>query len=306
MYFEALDIIRLLGFVWVFLHHIQVPVMFIKQNGWIGMDLLFTLSGFLITSGFLNKNTSLKIFYIKRALRIWPLYFLYLILIGHYSETYSYFLLSGNWNVMFHGWSNFNLVGHLWAISMQEQFYLVFPIIFKLFKRLTPILLLMLFFSTFLKLFLFNKDSYYFIYMNTFVRLEPFLLGSLVAIHNEKIKKQISKVWIYLIFILGLIGFNFINIRESLNVWIVVFGYLWVALWCSSALVLSLDIRHSTLDIVKRFASLGFGMYVWHKLGIEWSYGNPILAFVITSVLAYISYEVYEKWFYKLKNNFRH
>ncbi len=296
-----MDIIRILGFVWVFLHHIQVPVLFIKENGWIGMDLLFTLSGFLITSGFLHRNTSLKNFYAKRVLRIWPLYFLYLIVIGHYQETWKYMLFAGNWQVMLHGWSNFNLVGHLWAISMQEQFYLVFPIFFKLFKRLTPILLIMLFFSTFMKLFLFNKDNYYFIYMNTFVRLEPFLLGSLVAIYKDKIPRAGS----LLLFILGLISFNFINIRESANVWIVTFGYLWVALWCASAIKLALEIRNLKLEIVSRFASLGFGLYIWHKLGIEWSQGNPLLAFVLTSVLAYISYEIYEKWFYKLKNNFR-
>lgn len=301
MYFEALDIIRVLGFVWVFLHHIQIPILFIKQNGWIGMDLLFTLSGFLITTNLIGKPVKLGNFYAKRILRIWPLYFLYLVLIGHYDQTYSYFLFSGNWQIMLHGWSNFNLVGHLWAISMQEQFYLVYPLIIKYFKNLTPVLLILLFFSTSFKIFLFDKNNYYFIYMNTFVRLEPFLLGSLVALYKDKIPKTGS----LFIFILGLISFNFLNIRESANVWVVVFGYLWIAIWCASALSLSLNIRHSTLDIVKKFASLGFGMYVWHKLGIEWSWGNPLLAFVITSVLAYISYEVYEKWFYKLKGNFR-
>lgn len=295
MYFEALDIIRLLGFVWVFLHHIQVPVLFIKENGWIGMDLLFTLSGFLITSGFLNNKTSLKNFYLKRVLRIWPLYFLYLILIGHYDQTWPYMLFAGNWQVMFHGWSSFTLVGHLWAISMQEQFYLFFPILFKYSKKLVPVLLFLIFLSTALKFVLFDPKSYYYIYMNTFVRLEPFLLGSLVAIYKDKISKFIT----WPIFIFGLISFNFVNIRESLNIWIVVLGYLWVAIWCASTISLALDIKHQTLDIVKKLASLGFGLYVWHKIGIEWSGGNPVLAFVVTVALAYISKELYEK-------NFRH
>lgn len=295
MYFEALDIIRLLGFVWVFLHHIQVPVLFIKENGWIGMDLLFTLSGFLITSNFLRGGVVLKNFYIKRALRIWPLYFLYLLLIGHYDQTWPYMLFSGNWQVMLHGWSSFTLVGHLWAVSMQEQFYLFFPILFKYSKKLIPTIFILLFFSTFLKIFFFNKDSYYFIYMNTFVRLEPFLLGSLVAIYKDKISKYIS----WPIFILGLISFNFINIRESQSVWLVVIGYLFIAIWCASALHLTLQISDFKFQIVRRLAGLGFGMYVWHKIGIEWSGGNPVLAFVVTVALAYISKELYEK-------NFRH
>jgi peptidoglycan/LPS O-acetylase OafA/YrhL len=300
MYFEGLDIIRLLGFVWVFLHHIQIPVLLIKENGWIGMDLLFTLSGFLITSNFLGKPVALKNFYVKRILRIWPLYFLYLFLIGHYQETWLYMLFAGNWQVMLHGWSNFVLVGHLWAVSMQEQFYLVFPL---LFKHLKSVIFWGLILSTALKFVFFDPKNYFTIYMNTFTRLEPFLLGSLLALYKEKIKKQNAKVW--LIFILGLVSFNLIDVRQSQNIWLVVAGYLFIAIWCASALHLTLQISNLKFQTVRRFASLGFGLYVWHKLGIEWSKGNPFLAFVITSVLAYISYEVYEKWFYKLKNNFR-
>ena len=159
MYFQSLDIIRILGFLWIFLHHIQVPVLFIKQNGWIGMDLLFTLSGFLITSNFLNRKVELKSFYIKRALRIWPLYFLYLLLIAHYSETWPYMLFAGNWRVMFYGWSSYVLVGHLWAISMQEQFYLVYPIFIKLFKNITNVLVFGIIFSTLLKFYFFDKNN---------------------------------------------------------------------------------------------------------------------------------------------------
>ena len=295
MYFEGLDIIRLLGFVWVFLHHIQVPILLIRENGWIGMDLLFTLSGFLITSR--PKDN----FYIKRILRIWPLYFLYLFLIGHYDQTWPYMLFAGNWQIMLHGWSSFVLVGHLWAISMQEQFYLVFPL---LFKHLNWVICCGLILSTGLKFIFFNPDNYFYIYMNTFTRLEPFLLGSLVALYNEKIKKHTAKVW--LIFVLGLISFNFINIRESLNIWIVVLGYLWVAIWCASFIQLILHNSYFKIQIVKKLAGLGFGLYVWHKLAMVITGNNVVLAFVLTVTIAYISYEGYEKWFYKLKSYFRH
>ena len=299
MYFQSLDIIRILGFLWIFLHHIQVPVLFIKQNGWIGMDLLFTLSGFLITSNFLNRKVELKSFYIKRALRIWPLYFLYLLLIAHYSEIWPYFLFVGNWRVMFYGWSSYVLVGHLWAISMQEQFYLLYPIFIKYFKNLTGVLVLGILFSALLKFYFFDPNNYYSIYMNTFTRLEPFLLGGLVAIYKDKIPRPSS----WFIFILGLISFNLVNIRESSNIWIVVFGYLFVAIWCASVLSISLGIRHSTLGI-KKLASLGFGLYVWHKIGIELSGGNVFVALIITLSLAVISYYVIEKRFLDLKKLF--
>jgi uncharacterized membrane protein (UPF0127 family)/peptidoglycan/LPS O-acetylase OafA/YrhL len=294
MYFNSLGIVRILGFVWVFLHHWQVSVMLFKQNGWIGMDLLFTLSGFLVI-GRVNSN-----FLAKRILRIWPLYFLYLLLIGHYDQTWPYMLFIGNWQVMLSGWSSFNLVGHLWAISMQEQFYLIYSIFPKLFKNTIYLLIFGLLISTLLKFYFFTPGNYYSIYMNTFTRLEPFLLGALVAIYKDKI----SKFALWPIFILGLLSFNFINIRESLNIWIVVFGYLWVALWCSATLLIFLEIRNWNLKIVQNLATLGFGLYVWHKIGIEWSYGNIVLAFVITVGLAALSYFLIEKRFLDLKKLF--
>ena len=297
MYINSLDIIRILGFLWVFLHHWQVPVLFIKQNGWIGMDLLFTLSGFLITSNFIKRNVSLKGFYIKRVLRIWPLYFLYLGIIGHYDQTWPYMLFAGNWRVMLYSWSSFGLVGHLWAISMQEQFYLVYPLFVKLFKNITNVLVFGILFSTLLKFYFFDPNNYFSIYMNTFTRLEPFLFGGLIAIYKAKIPKY----WSLIIFIFGLVVFNFVNIRESNSILIVILGYLFIAIWCASIMRLILDIRNWKLEVVSKFASLGFGLYVWHKIGIEFSGGNIFIALVITLVLATISYFVFEKRFLDLK-----
>ncbi|MBI5358266.1 DUF192 domain-containing protein [Candidatus Amesbacteria bacterium] len=282
------------------MHHIQVPVLFIKQNGWIGMDLLFTLSGFLITNNFLGRPVNLGKFYIKRILRIWPLYFVYLILIGKFSETRPYFLFVWNWRVMFFGWSSFNLVGHLWAISMQEQFYLVYPIFIKYFKNLPKILIVGILISTLLKFYFFDPNNYYLIYMNTFTRLEPFLAGGLLAMYKDKIPRLPS----LFIFILGLISFNLINIRESANIWVVVFGYLWVAIWCASTLHLILHNSYFKIQLFKHLASLGFGLYIWHKVGIELSGGNIYIALLITLVLATLSYFIIEKKFLDLKKLF--
>ena len=264
------------------------------------MDLLFTLSGFLITNNFLNRDVNLKSFYIKRALRIWPLYFLYLFIIGKYSETWPYMLFAGNWRVMFYGWSSYVLVGHLWAISMQEQFYLVYPLIIKYFKNLPRVLFFGLVFSTLLKFFFFDPNNYYSIYMNTFVRLEAFLLGGLVAIYKDKIPRVVGLI----VFILGFFSFNLINIRESTNILIVIFGYLFVAIWCSTTLVILLKIKNYKLKIIPNLARLGFGMYVWHKVGIELSGRNPLSALLITVILATVSYYLLEKRFLNLKKMF--
>src|SRR5437868_2879263 len=94
-YYPSLDGLRFFAFLLVFLHHslldwtspnplINFFLIAIEKNGWLGVDLFFVLSGFLITTLLLkersdNGNYSLKNFWIRRALRIWPLYYLALI-----------------------------------------------------------------------------------------------------------------------------------------------------------------------------------------------------------------------------------
>lgn len=104
-----------------------------------GVDLFFVLSGFLITLGLFNSSekyrpvTSLYKFYIKRFLRIFPVYYLTLFLFWclnrHWAE------ISLWWNLTY--LSNFYLIkvqnwdgpSHLWSLAIEEQFYLVWPFV---------------------------------------------------------------------------------------------------------------------------------------------------------------------------------
>jgi peptidoglycan/LPS O-acetylase OafA/YrhL len=111
---------------------------------WVGVDLFFVLSGFLITNILLDSKHSsnyLRVFYGRRIVRIFPLYYSFLAVI--------YFLLpllgsqpskqmtdiqpwlwtyTANINLAFYGWPDGN-VGHLWTLAIEEQFYLVWPLI---------------------------------------------------------------------------------------------------------------------------------------------------------------------------------
>lgn len=115
------------------------------RAGWIGVDLFFVLSGFLITGILLDSRTDpryFRVFFARRALRILPLYWLYLLLVvaaawwlpaDPQRET---LLASLPWHaayltnliVALRGWdaSGFQ-TGHLWSLSVEEQFYLVWP-----------------------------------------------------------------------------------------------------------------------------------------------------------------------------------
>ncbi len=112
--------------------------------GWSGVDLFFVLSGFLITGILLDTRhspTYFRTFYARRILRIFPLYFVYLFVIlvlvrfagiwisgsddwGN-AKPWWYLTYLANWQRS-HGIDD-KYLGHLWSLSIEEQFYLIWP-----------------------------------------------------------------------------------------------------------------------------------------------------------------------------------
>jgi len=145
----ALDGIRGVAIFWVVLHNatafplapssrwLHVLPLF-SSRGWIGVQLFFALSGFLITAGLLDSRQTahyFRNFYAKRALRILPLYYtvLFVLLVvlpqfvalpyRHYHQA-PLWLFTGNWTQAFpYGF------GHFWSLAVEEQFYLIWPLI---------------------------------------------------------------------------------------------------------------------------------------------------------------------------------
>ena len=116
----------------------------IKDAGNFGVCLFFLLSAFLITELLRREDEAygpidIGAFYLRRILRIWPLYFGITIayLLGGYffpalrlepGRIVSYFLLAGNWYIALHPWIQTPLRS-LWSISVEEQFYLAWPLL---------------------------------------------------------------------------------------------------------------------------------------------------------------------------------
>ncbi len=103
-------------------------------HGWLGVDLFFVLSGFLITGILLNakgRPNYAKNFYVRRALRIFPLYFAVIIVLASvYAHALPYAVLASvfmaNFHSLFHVHEPLGL-SILWSLNIEEHFYLLWP-----------------------------------------------------------------------------------------------------------------------------------------------------------------------------------
>ena len=168
-YRPELDAMRFFAFLAVFLHHMRrtyddssagalanssshgmgVSTLY-KSPLSSGVSLLFFLSSYLITTLLVKESETtgtvhIPSFYVRRALRIWPLYFAYLGLVAIMgifvadvrmkpAEAVSLLAFVGNWYCVRDGFVMSVLTGMLWSISIEEQFYLLAPVSVKIFK----------------------------------------------------------------------------------------------------------------------------------------------------------------------------
>jgi peptidoglycan/LPS O-acetylase OafA/YrhL len=117
-------------------------------SGWCGVDLFFVLSGFLITGILLDTRQSehyFRNFYMRRALRIFPLYYLalavFFVIVPHLGATGNPMLSSPiedqswywtyliNIQIGLEGWPSNPLLAHFWSLAVEEQFYLIWPLL---------------------------------------------------------------------------------------------------------------------------------------------------------------------------------
>ena len=156
-YRPELDALRFFAFLSVFFFHWMdyVPVDPVKEPflhtictiGAFGVPLFFLLSSFLITELLLRelqKTNKIQIlsFYKRRILRIWPLYFLVLLILfilgkflpdistNHPTAWLAFVFFAGNWYIFKHGWIA-GPIDPLWSIAVEEQFYLAIPLLIR-------------------------------------------------------------------------------------------------------------------------------------------------------------------------------
>ena len=155
-YLPSIDSLRALAVLAVIIYHIDVNYL---PGGFLGVDLFFVLSGYLISSLIIKEykktgTLNLYNFYMRRARRLLPaVYFmitvclLFMVLFNgvllrksHLDAVFGY-IYSSNWWYIFHKLDYFDSFGaqspfkHLWSLAIEEQFYMFFPLIFLIFNR---------------------------------------------------------------------------------------------------------------------------------------------------------------------------
>ena len=195
---------RFVAFLMVFLCH-AIPVdedsthwlNALDNAGAFGVPVFFCLSAFLITELLTVEKSrtgtvNAKAFYVRRILRIWPLYFLMLGFGFTVSRLHpgwaipvrglvAYLLLVGNWYTARHGTLTSG-IGPLWSVSVEEQFYIVWPILvlFLTRRRLGIVCAMGWILSQLTLIYLCHENAAIVptIWANSLVHLQYFVLGA--------------------------------------------------------------------------------------------------------------------------------
>jgi peptidoglycan/LPS O-acetylase OafA/YrhL len=359
-YHPELDLLRFFAFLAVFMHH-ALPrgadqyiknglsptaaqwLLTAKEAGAFGLDLFFALSAYLITELLLHEHTnrgsfSVSAFYVRRALRIWPLYFTFLALTvfvmpniipsERFGPIYavSFALFFGNWVCATYG-IPFSVAGPLWSISVEEQFYIGWPLLLRFFgvNRLRQLAIALLLVALLTRILLVVYGvKHPGVWCNTLARLDPIALGALLAFTLSGRAPQLNNFIRIVLGAVAVAGWWLIARYLSQDGTSSVATYALSGL--ASVLLLVAVVRsEAPLLKIKPFSwfvylgRISYGLYVFHLfalalmmsllsvplLGIPLSFGlRVVLSFLLTVGMAAISYSWLELPFLKLKERF--
>lgn len=307
-----------------------------------GVTMFFTLSGFLITYLLLleldkSGTIDVKKFYMRRVLRIWPLYYVYIAIIILVNRTDAiewpilfYLLMIPNFKNSFakvippfSSLTTTMMLGHYWSLGVEEQFYAIWPWIVKKINILFKVLILFPFFYVLLKLVLriFHAPYSILVFVN-YTRFGCLALGGLGAylyfFHKDKLGFAIKRwveigAWLFFV----VVAFNKFHITSIIDHEILSVFTLIIIINQINNPNKIISLENNLMDYLGK---ISFGLYVYNPLVIYlmsflflWMpTGNVMLKTLLVYVLvipaiigvSHISYHYFEKRFLKLKTKY--
>ena len=353
----GIDVVRFIAFLFVFIHHFvyrggnaisELPKVYwnntyldsISFFGSEGVTIFFCLSGYLLSRiliGELTKTGKLSVhsFYIRRILRIWPLYFSFVILcllaaplLGNQvikgSELPYLLSFSYNWQQLYIGDSR-GMAAILWSISVEEQIYLGLPLLLLLFYRwgFAKLAILLILIGYFCRILFYINDLS--LYRNTFSYMSTIGIGMLFAIYEMKIRLWFSKqrraVNFLSIFLMVGYVYLFKPVFSVGSLPIITFD-MTATMTIFLLLIFGGNEKKRTSPFLKLLAYFGrrtYGMYIFHwpvlalmvSKGIFYSdvtgisFQGLVFAFIFVATISSFSYRFFEKPFLDLRKKYQ-
>ena len=333
-----IEALRGLSVILVILYHFKLSILDyqIIKGGFIGVDIFFVISGFIITKIIIEneiKNFLLLPFYERRIKRIIPLLVVVLIVsISSLFFVFDFFLLNKNINAAisistaisnFYFWTSAVLYQfaeknslinlHFWSLSIEMQFYILFPILFIVFKSKEKLIHLILFILIGLS-YLFVIKNYkihnMFNFYNSFSRMFEFLSGAIIFLYSDLIKQKIKKKFHVYLYVLGLvILLVYLQFLQHENfhpspytiVFIIGIGLM---------IVFNNDENFKKIKIgFSHLGKISYSLYLWHfpilvlgsYLFVEFTDFKKLILILACFVISIITYHLIEKKFRSIK-----
>lgn len=295
MHYPALDGLRGIAIILVILYHNFNFIEYFNY-GWLGVDLFFVLSGFLITNILLNSLTSenyFRNFYARRVLRIFPLYYFSLLLflflipainpslldMSYYKEHQVWFwTYLQNWPLIIKSDESGIALNHYWSLAIEEQYYVLWPLVILLLKkpkRLFILCVLVLVIVIAARFYIWENSEYYPSYERAFLftRIDGILIGSMLAAIYKINPQLLRKYFTFFLLALTAVNYLFYLYKQTQSpdfpVWAIAgfttFSFIFAIVVYEAVMKENRVVNYILTNPVLRFlGKYSYGFYIFH------------------------------------------
>ncbi len=326
-YYPELDGVRAIAAMMVIFFHMGqmgIPLRGPISFGQSGVDLFFVLSGFLITSILLKARPEdwgeVRKFYVRRSLRIFPLYYGYLIVATIFGAgvTGYYWVYLQNYRIAMG--APMGETGHFWSLAVEEQFYLVWPfvVLFLPRRHLVKALWLVLGGCILCRTVLVTTSHVDVFYL-TLTRLDGLCGGALLAVYQYRglLRRLRGRLILLGILSIVLVSWQGVLYHGEARPWVEITKYTFVSCLFTSGIGLLLVSPRTwatgwlAWTPMRFLGRISYGLYVFHPAVLRFSFshlhGSPAVvragaALLLTLGMAVLSWYGYEKPFLRMKD----